>query len=96
MKRAFPTGDGPVPSQRRRYHRLTYRVRGGVPPDDNTIGRDIVLIGASASGGTFVLAVDDPQLLRTLKITGLDGLFDIEPSLTEAMEHVVERVPAGV
>lgn len=47
-------------------------------------------------GGTFVLAADDPQFLRTLKITGLDRLFDIEPTLMKAVERVVERAPAAV
>ena len=46
--------------------------------------------------GTFVLAADDPRFLRTLKITGLDRLFDVEPTLTGAMERVVERAPARV
>jgi anti-sigma B factor antagonist len=48
----------------------------------------------TSTGGTFVLAADDPRFLRTLKITGLDRLFDIEPTLTEAVERVVERIPA--
>jgi anti-sigma B factor antagonist len=47
-----------------------------------------------STGGTFVLATDDPQFLRTLRITGLDRLFDIEPTLMNAVERVVERVPA--
>lgn len=47
-------------------------------------------------GGTFTLAAEDPRLLRTLKLTGLDRLFDVEPNLTEAMERVVERTPAAV
>jgi anti-sigma B factor antagonist len=49
-----------------------------------------------SKGGTFVLAADDPRFLRTLKLTGLDRLFDVEPTLTEAVERVVERTPAGV
>ena len=49
-----------------------------------------------SKGGTFVLAADDPRFLRTLKMTGLDRLFDVEPNLTEAMERVVERTPATV
>jgi anti-sigma B factor antagonist len=65
---------------------------------------DSVGIGALAaaarlvrsSGGTMVLAADDPRFLRTLKITGLDRLFDIEPTLMKAVEHVVERIPAAV
>jgi anti-sigma B factor antagonist len=44
-----------------------------------------------ANGGTFILAADDPQFLRTLRITGLDRLFDVQPTLTEAIEHVVDR-----
>ena len=51
---------------------------------------------AKSMGGTFVLAADDPRFLRTLKMTGLDRLFDVEPNLTEAMERVVERTPATV
>jgi anti-anti-sigma factor len=49
-----------------------------------------------SNGGTFVLAADDPRFLRTLEITGLDRLFDIEPTLMKAVERVVERTPAAV
>jgi anti-anti-sigma factor len=49
-----------------------------------------------SKGGTFVLAADDPRFLRTLKLTGLDRLFDVEQTLTEAVERVVERTPASV
>lgn len=49
-----------------------------------------------SNGGTFVLAADDQRFLRTLTVTGLDRLFDIEPTLTEAVKHVVERTPAPV
>jgi anti-sigma B factor antagonist len=49
-----------------------------------------------STGGTFVLAADDAQFLRTLRITGLDRLFYIEPTLTDAVERVVERSPALV
>ena len=48
-----------------------------------------------STGGTFVLAADDPRFLRTLEITGLDRLFDVEPTLLEAVERVVERTPAA-
>ena len=48
----------------------------------------------TSRGGAFVLAADDPRFLRTLRITGLDRLFDIQPTLTEAVERVVERAPA--
>jgi anti-sigma B factor antagonist len=48
----------------------------------------------TSTGGAFVLAADDPRFLRTLRITGLDRLFDIQPTLTEAVERVVERIPA--
>jgi anti-sigma B factor antagonist len=48
----------------------------------------------ASTGGAFVLAADDPRFLRTLRITGLDRLFDIQPTLTEAVERVVERIPA--
>src|SRR5947209_552832 len=44
-----------------------------------------------ANGGTFILAADDPQFLRTLRITGLDRLFDVKPTLTQALDHVVDR-----
>lgn len=58
-----------------------------------------VLAGAArrvtSTGGRFVLAADDPRFLRTLRITGLDRLFDIQPTLTEAVERVVERTPAN-
>ena len=43
-----------------------------------------------ALGGTFVLAADDPRFLRTLRITGLDRLFDVQPTLTQAIHHVVD------
>jgi anti-sigma B factor antagonist len=49
-----------------------------------------------STGGTFVLAADDPRFLRTLRITGLDRLFDVEPTLTEAVERVVESTAAPV
>lgn len=49
-----------------------------------------------STGGTFVLAADDPRFLRTLRITGLDRLFDVEPTLTEAVERVVESTAATV
>ena len=49
-----------------------------------------------STGGTFVLAADDPRFLQTLKITGLDRLFHIEPTLTKAVERVIERIPAAV
>ena len=49
-----------------------------------------------SKGGTFVVAADDPRFLRTLKITGLDRLFDVEPTLVEAVERVVERAAAVV
>lgn len=49
-----------------------------------------------SKGGTFVLGADDPRFLRTLRITGLDRLFDVQPTLTEAVERVVERAPASV
>jgi anti-sigma B factor antagonist len=59
-----------------------------------------VLAGAArrvrSTGGTFVVAADDPRFLRILRITGLDRLFDIEPTLTKAVERVVERSPALV
>lgn len=49
-----------------------------------------------SKGGTFVLAADDPRLVRTLKITGLERLFEVKPTLMEAMERVVQRTPAVV
>ena len=42
-------------------------------------------------GGAFVLAADDARFLRTLRITGLDRLFDVRPTLTEAIHDVVDR-----
>jgi anti-sigma B factor antagonist len=44
-----------------------------------------------ANGGAVILAADDPQFLRTLRITGLDRLFDVRPTLTQALDHVVDR-----
>jgi anti-sigma B factor antagonist len=45
-----------------------------------------------SNGGTFVIAADDPRFLRTLRITGLDRLFDVQPTLTQAIHHVVDEV----
>jgi hypothetical protein len=50
-----------------------------------------------STGGSFVLAADDPRLLRTLKMKGLDRLFDIEPNLMKAgtpveAERAIERL----
>ena len=69
-----------------------------------TIFVDSVALGVLAaaarrvksSGGTFVLVADDQRFLHTLTMTGLDRLFDVEPTLTEAIERVVERTPARV
>jgi anti-sigma B factor antagonist len=63
----------------------------------DSVGMGILAAAArhlTSNGGTFILAVDDPHLLRTLKITGLDRLFDVQPTLTEAVERVAERTPA--
>ena len=43
-----------------------------------------------ARGGKFVLATDDAQLLRTLRITGLDRMFDVQPTLTEAIHRALD------
>lgn len=43
-----------------------------------------------SAGGTFILVSDDPRVLRTLAITGLDRFFAVERSLTEAVARVIE------
>jgi anti-sigma B factor antagonist len=48
-----------------------------------------------ANGGTFVVAADDQRFLRTLRITGLDRLLDVQPTLTQAIDHVVDRAAAA-
>jgi anti-sigma B factor antagonist len=40
-------------------------------------------------GGRFVLVTEDRRIHRTLEITGLDGTFDIEPRLDDAVERVL-------
>jgi anti-sigma B factor antagonist len=48
-----------------------------------------VLIGAlkrvRSHDGTLLLVVDDPRVHKLFAITGLDQVFDIHPSLTEAV-----------
>jgi anti-sigma B factor antagonist len=44
-----------------------------------------------AAGGAFIIAADDPRFLRTLRITGLDRLFTVQPTLTNAIDDVVDR-----
>lgn len=44
----------------------------------------------TARGGKFVLAADDAQLLRTLRITGLDRMFDVQPTLTDAIHRAID------
>jgi anti-sigma B factor antagonist len=40
-------------------------------------------------GGHFVLVTEDRRIHRTLEITGLDGTFDVEPRLGDAVERVL-------
>jgi hypothetical protein len=48
-------------------------------------------VASSQLGNTAVVAIS-----HALKTTGLDRLFDVEPTLTTAVERVGERVPAAV
>ena len=40
-------------------------------------------------GGRLLLVSEDRRILRTLEITGLDRMFDVEPQLGRAVELVV-------
>ncbi|MEV6523364.1 STAS domain-containing protein [Longispora sp. NPDC051575] len=48
-----------------------------------------VLVGglkrARASDGTFVLVCDQPRLLKIFRITGLERVFELYPSVTDAL-----------
>lgn len=43
-----------------------------------------------SSGGKLVVAADDWRILRVLQITGLGGTIQVERSLVEAVENVVD------
>jgi anti-sigma B factor antagonist len=42
------------------------------------------------NGGELVLVCDDPRLLRTFEITGLDRSFRIERTLSDAVTNLVD------
>lgn len=54
--------------------------------DSSSLG---VLIGAhkrlAERGGRLVIACDNPEVMTTLKVTGLDGVFVVEASRDEAV-----------
>ena len=45
-----------------------------------------------ASGGTCIVVSQDPRILRVFEITGLDRIFQIERSLAEAVDGVIDGV----
>ena len=51
-----------------------------------------------SKGGRLLLVTEDRRILRTLQITGLDRVFDIEPRLGKAVELVLRdvREPAAI
>lgn len=55
--------------------------------DSSSLG---VLIGAhrrlKLRGGSLVVVCDNPVIVKTFRITGLDGVFSLVPSLDEAGE----------
>ena len=48
-----------------------------------------VLVGglkrAKASAGSFVLVCDQPRLLKIFRITGLEKVFELYPTVTDAL-----------
>src|ERR671930_1373091 len=47
-----------------------------------------------ADGGVCVVVSQDPRILRVFEITGLDRIFQIERSLAEAVEGVIDGLAA--
>jgi anti-sigma B factor antagonist len=45
-----------------------------------------------AAGGTCIVVSQDPRILRVFEITGLDRIFQIERSLAEAVDGVIDGV----
>jgi anti-sigma B factor antagonist len=45
-----------------------------------------------ARGGEIVLVSDDPKVVRVFQITGLDRVFRLQRSLSEALDELVGRV----
>jgi len=62
--------------------------------DSSSLG---VLIGAhrrlKLRGGSLVVVSDNDTILKTFKITGLDGVFTLAPTLDEALED--DAAPTG-
>ena len=48
-----------------------------------------------ANGGRLVLVTDDPRTLRVFKVTGLDRVFALEPSLEAAIDAAVATTNGG-
>jgi anti-sigma B factor antagonist len=55
--------------------------------DSSSLG---VLIGAhrrlKARGGALVVVCDNEAIVKTFKITGLDGVFSLVPTLADALD----------
>ena len=62
--------------------------------DSSSLG---VLIGAhrrlKGRGGSLVVVCDNEAIVKTFKVTGLDGLFRLAPTLDAALED--DGAPAG-
>ena len=48
-----------------------------------------------AEGGRLVLVTDDPRTLRVFRVTGLDRVFPLEPSLASAIDAAVAATNGG-
>ena len=66
--------------------RVVVDLTGATFIDSSSLG---VLIGAHrrlrARGGRLLIACDDAGILKTFRVTGLDGVFTIAPSVEEAL-----------
>src|SRR5687767_6984339 len=66
--------------------RVVVDLTGATFIDSSSLG---VLIAAhrrlKARGGRLMLACDHKAILKTLRVTGLDGVFTIAPSVDEAL-----------
>ena len=72
--------------------RIVIDLGGAAFIDSTVLG---VLLNAltrlDAGGGELVLVSDDRRILKLLEITGLERVFRIESTLTEAIESLVAR-----
>src|SRR5918911_1622218 len=64
--------------------------------DSSSLG---VLIGAhrrlKLRGGTLTVVCDNEAIVKTFRITGLDGVFTVAPTLAAALEADGDGVAAG-